>query len=159
MKKNIIIISSIILAAILIQILLSNSTVFENLELMSYDLRSKIYSDHFHHPNANKEIVIVAIDDYSKRKIMENPPEDLGPMPWHRDAWNSIVDFIEQGEPKAVLFDMVFENLNENTWHDRRFAQDLRKYDNIVLGTYLDEPKVKNDTFAKQINVSFSFGR
>lgn len=155
MKKNVITISIIIFIAVLIQIILSQFEMFENLELKLYDLRSqiagdtKIFGRNFY--PADKDIVIVAIDDYSKKKLTENPREDLGPWPWHRDAWNEIIDFIEEGEPTAIMFDMVFENLNENTWHDRRFAQKLREYNNIVLGTYLDNPKVSDTAFTKSI--------
>lgn len=157
MKKNIYIALGVIFVAVVVQIFLSNLAVFENLELTAYDLREKAS---FELPffkkyvrKADKDIVIVSIDDYSKKKLIENESEGLSQLPWHRDVWTDVVKFIEQGEPKAVLFDMVFENLNENTWNDRKFAQELRHYDNIVLGTYLDNPKIKADRFASQINI------
>ncbi len=157
MKKNILIILSIIILAVIFEKILSNAALFENLELMSYDLRSRLISDNSilgrRFNQADKDIVIVAIDNYSKKKLEENPRKDLGPWPWHRDVWSEVLDFIEKGKPKAVMFDMVFERLNENSWHDRRFAQTLRRYENIVLGTYLDNPKVSNDTFAKKIKI------
>lgn len=155
MKKNIIIVSIIIFLAVLVQIILSQFEMFENLELKLYDLRSQIAGDTrlFGHNfyQADKDIVIVAIDDYSKKKLMENPSEELGPWPWHRDVWNKVIDFIQDGQPTALMFDMVFENLSENTWHDRRFAQKLRQYNNIVLGTYLDNPKGNETTFTQSI--------
>lgn len=157
MKKNIYIALGVIFVAVLVQIFLSKLAVLENLELTAYDLREKAS---FELPflkkyvrKADKDIVIVAIDDYSKKKLMENASDGLSQLPWHRDVWTDVVRFIEQGEPKAVLFDMVFENLNENTWNDRKFAQELRHYNNIVLGTYLDNPKNKADRFTSQINI------
>lgn len=158
MKKNIYIISGIIILVIILGCILANLNEVKKLELLSYDMRTNLASDNsplnknFNH--ADKNIVIVALDDYSKKSLEENAGEDIGPWPWHRDVWSKIVDFIEQGKPKAVLFDMVFENLNENSWNDRRFAQKLRKYDNIVLGTYLGNPKIQNDTFAKNIYIN-----
>lgn len=157
MKKNILIISGIILLMVLVELVISKTFLFEHFELLTYDLRARLSTDaspfarNFN--KADRDIVIVAIDDYSKKELNENPRLDLGPWPWKRDVWTEVVDFIEQGEPKAVMFDMVFEGLNENSWNDRKFAQDLRKYDNIVLGTYLDSPKGRKDTFADAIEL------
>lgn len=158
MKKKVLIVLGIILLAVIVEKIFFNIAFIENLELLSYDLRSRLVADKGpfgrKYNDADKDIVIVAIDDYSKRKLAESDREDLGSLPWHRDVWCEVVDFIEQGEPKAVMFDMVFENLNENSWNDRRLAQELRKYDNIVLGTYLDNPKKHNDNFAKSIEIN-----
>lgn len=157
-KKNIYIISSIIILLIILGNILSKINFIKSFELRTYDFRSKFVADNaifgkqFNHSDPN--IVIVALDDYSKKELIKNSNENLKPWPWHRDIWNDVVNFIENGQPKAVMFDMVFENLNENSWNDRRFAQTLRKYDNIVLGTYLDNPKIKNDSFAKFIDIN-----
>lgn len=157
MKKNLYIILGIILFAVIVERLFANVAFFQNLELLSYDIRSQLISDSSllgkKFNDADKDIVIVAIDNYSKKKLMQTPREDLGPWPWKRDVWCEIVDFIEKGEPTAIMFDMVFEGLNENSWADRKFAQTLRNYDNIILGTYLDNPKVKENTFTKKIQI------
>lgn len=158
MKKNTYTILGIIIIVVLFGHILSNLSIVKKLELMSYDTRTNLASDNKpfgkNFNKADKNIVIVALDDASKKELMENSNEDIGPWPWPRDVWRKVVDFIEQGEPKAILFDMVFENLNENSWNDRRFAQELRRHDNIVLGTYLGNPKIKNDTFAKNIYIN-----
>lgn len=157
-KKNIFIISGIIILLVILGNLFSKITLVKNLELRFYDIRSRFVTDNaifgkkFNH--ADTKIVIVALDDYSKKELIKNASENLGPWPWHRDVWNDVVSFIEKGQPKAVMFDMVFENLNENSWNDRRFAQILRKYDNIILGTYLDNPKTKNNIFTNSIYIN-----
>jgi len=157
MKKNILIVLGIIIFVVAVQLLFSNLSVFESLELKLYDLRSAIAGDNgifggkFNH--ADKDIVIVAIDDYSKKQLLENPPEEFGSWPWHRDVWINVVDFIEQGKPTAVMFDMVFEGLSENSWDDRRLAKELNKYDNIVLGNYLDNPKMADTSFTQSIEI------
>ncbi len=157
MKKNILIIFSVIVFAVIVQKVLSNLAFFENLELMLYDFRSKLAAQKIISggkiPHADKDIVIIGLDDYSRKKLLETPRTDLGPWPWHRDVWNEVLDFIESGDPKVVMFDMVFENLNENSWYDRRFAQGLRRYNNIVLGTYLDNPKISDDSYANKIHI------
>lgn len=150
-SKNILIILGVILFAIVFERGLSLTSLWERLELKTYDIRSKLAIDHglfganFKH--ADKRIVIVAIDDYSKEKLIENPELEVDSYPWTRDVWSEVVKFIEKGDPKAVLFDIVFDNLNKNPWNDKIFAQTLRKYDNIVLATNLSFPKSK---FRKQ---------
>ncbi len=153
MKNKFLLILGIILFVVVVELIFSSTSVFERLELMTYDLRAKLavdggpFSSHFKH--ADKKIVIVAIDDYSRKEMSKNPDINLGSWPWPRDVWSGIVDFIEKGEPKAILFDVVFANLNENSWNDRRFAQTLRKYDNIVLATALNDPKYLVDNLGK----------
>lgn len=159
MKKKVLIVFALIFFAVALQWVLSHVSFFEHLELMSYDIRSKFATDNGIFGNKNKvnhsdkDIVILAIDDYSRQELRKHPRLDLGPWPWKRDSWNEVLDFVEQGKPKAVLFDMVFDGLDANEWNDRRFAQDLKRYDNTVLGTYLDNPKVGDDRFADQIDI------
>lgn len=136
------------------------TSLFQHLELLTYDLRAKLSTDwgpfnkRFKH--ADKNIVIVSLDDYSRREIAKNPQLDLGSFPWRRDVWAGVVDFIEKGEPKAILFDLIFTELNENSWNDRKFAQTLRKYDNVVLATSLNDPKYLVDRLPKGSGVENS---
>lgn len=144
-NKNILIIFGLIIFAIVFERILSLTSLWERLELKTYDIRSKVSIDHgifgknFKH--ADKRIVIVSYDNYSKKKIAQNPELGIDSYPWTRDTWSEIVHFIEKGEPKAVLFDMVFENTDSNPWNDKILAQRLRKYDNIILATNLSHPK------------------
>ena len=153
MKNKILLIFGIIVFMVIVELIFSSTSVFERLELMTYDLRAKLavdsgpFSSRFKH--ADKRIVLVAIDDYSRKEMSKNPEINLGSWPWPRDVWSGIVDFIEKGEPKAILFDVVFANLNENSWNDRRFAQTLRQYDNVVLATALNDPKYLVDRLGK----------
>ena len=153
MKNKILLILGLIAFVVIVEFIFSYTSVFGRLELMTYDLRAKLavdggpFSRRF--KPADKKIVIVAIDDYSRKEMSKNPDINLGSWPWPRDVWSGIVDFIEKGEPKAILFDVVFANLNENSWNDRRFAQTLRKYDNIVLATALNDPKYLVDRLGK----------
>lgn len=152
MKKHWLILG-IILLVVVFERLISFSSLFEKLELITYDIRARIATDYgpfnksFKH--ADKNIVVVTIDDYSRKEIAKNPQLGLGSFPWKRDVWAGIIDFIEQGKPKAILFDLIFTELNENTWNDRRFAQSLRQYGNVVLATSLNDPKYLVDRLPK----------
>lgn len=160
MKKNTLLILGLVLIVVFIERLLALTTIWDRLELLTYDIRAKIATDfgpfnsHFKH--ADKKIVIVAIDDYSRKEISKNPQLDLGSFPWRRNVWAGVVDFIEKGEPKAVLFDLIFNDLNENTWNDRTFAQSLRQYDNVVLATSLNDPKYLVDKLPQGTEVENS---
>lgn len=152
MKKSSLIFLIIILAFIFERIV-SATSLFQKLELITYDFRAKIATDHgpfnkrFKH--ADKKIVIVAIDDYSRKEISKNPQLLLGSFPWTRDVWVGTLKFIERGKPKAVLFDLIFNDLNANPGNDRSFAQTLREYDNVVLATSLNDPKYLVDRLPK----------
>lgn len=129
------------------------TSLFQHLELLTYDLRAKFSTDrgpfNKSFKPADKNIVIVSLDDYSRREIAKNPQLNLGSFPWRRDVWAGVVDFVEKGEPKAILFDLIFTELNENSWNDRKFAQTLHKYDNVVLATSLNDPKYLVDRLPK----------
>src|SRR5574344_1197008 len=145
MMKKIFAIIGIVLFVVVVQKTIAFSGVFDKLELITYDIRAKIATDigpfnsKFKH--ADKKIVLVSIDDYSRKELAKSPNSDLGSFPWDRDVWAGVLKFIEQGEPKAVLFDLVFNGLNDNSANDRKFAYELRKHDNVVLATSLNDPK------------------
>lgn len=140
-KKKILWILGIILIVFVFERIISSTVFAQKLELGTYDFRTKIatslglYNKEL--PASKKKIVIVAIDDYSSQELLKNQNIDLGMWPWPRDTWSSVVNYIEKGEPKAILFDLVFDKMDSNHWNDRRLAQALGRYNNIVLGTYL----------------------
>lgn len=157
MKKNIITILSIIFLVAIIGHFLSNTYFFKHLELISYDLRSKFNTDNSlagkNLKHADKDIVIVAIDNYSQKKLLE-AKEEKSEKSWEIGVWKNLVNFIEKGEPKVVMFDMVFEKTQDEPWYNRTFASTLSRYDNIVMGTYLDNPLSKDNNFTKKIDIA-----
>lgn len=157
MKKNVLIVFSVVIFAVIGQLILSNVEVFENLELLSYDIRSRLATDNGLFGNklehADKDIVIVAIDNYSMKKLNKSSFKESGHQEWEFGVWKNIVNFIEQGHPKVLMFDMVFEKLSDEPWYNRTFADSLIPYDNIILGTYLDSLIAKDNNFTKKIEV------
>lgn len=143
--KKILAITGIILFVVLFQLILSATDIFNQLELMTYDIRAKIavddgpFSANF--KPADKNIVIVAIDDYSRKELAKSPATDLGSFPWPRGIWGNIIDYIEAGKPKAILFDLIFNDLNANPQNDIFFSNELKKYKNVVLATSLNDPQ------------------
>ncbi len=144
MKKTWLIIG-VIIFVVLFERILSSTSLLNRLELFTYDMRSKLALDNgpfnskFSH--ADQNIVIVLFDDYSRKEIAKNPQLGLGAWPWKRGVWGDVVDFIEQGKPKMILFDLIFNELNDNPLNDKKFASTLKKYDNVVLATSLNDPE------------------
>lgn len=152
MKKNIFIIFSIIIFTVIFGHILSNSYFFKHLELLSYDLRSKFNTDSSflgkNLKHADKDIVIVAIDNESLKELTDNPKS------WEKDVWKHTVDFIEKGHPKALMFNMVFEKLEDPPFYNKSFAQTIKPYPSVILGTYLDNPLGKDNNFTKKIELN-----
>lgn len=151
-KKKTLWIFGIILVVFIFERILSSSVFAEKLELKAYDFMEKIAQiSTFNKMPADKKIVIVAVDDASEKILKNNP--DLGLWPWPKDAWSNIINIIEGGHPKAILFNLVFDRMDNNHWNDLRLAQVLRRYDNIVLGTYLyDKPLFEPETESIKTN-------
>lgn len=151
MKKNIFLILCIIVFFGLCGHFLSNSYLFKHLELLSYDLRSQLNTDNSflgrRLKQADKNIVIVAIDNASEKELLKHP------QIWEKNVWKQTVDFIEKGKPKAIMFNMVFEKLEDKPWYDETFAQTLNSYNNTILGTYLDNPLLKENNFSNKIQI------
>lgn len=143
--KKIILVLGIFVFAFLLERIFLSAFLFEKLELMTYDLRARLSTDKgpfkgsFRH--ADKNIMLVSIDDYSRKEITINPQLNLGSWPWRRDVWSGVIDFIEKGKPKAILVDVAFNNFNDNRQNDIKFSNTLKKYDNVVLATYLNDSK------------------
>lgn len=162
MKKKVLTIFCVILFVFLVEQIFSNTifsptSMFEKLELITYDFRAKLSTDdgpfHNQFAPANKNIMLVSIDDYSKKEIAKNPQLDIGAWPWRRDVWSDAVDYIEQGKPKAILFDLLFDNIQKP---DYKFANTLKKYNNVVLATSLNDAKALTEDPSKVINSDYS---
>lgn len=157
MKKNILIVLGIIIFTIIVGNILSNSFFFKHLELLSYDLRSKFNTDNSllgkNLKHADKDIVIVAIDNYSKQQLA-NSPADMQSEEWEENVWRKVVNFIQKGHPKVIMFDMVIEKLEDKPFYDRTFAESLIPYDSVILGTYLGAPLVNDNNFTQKVQLS-----
>lgn len=143
-KKVLLVLGLFLIAAIIERFLLGGD-LFNQAELFTYDLRASLATDkgpfsHKFKPH-DKNIVLVAVDDYSSKVISNSPQLNLGAWPWPRDAWTGVADFIEKGNPKALLFDLTFINYSNTPQADIKLANSLNKYKNIVLATGLNDSR------------------
>lgn len=159
--KKILLILGIVTAVVAVQFLLTYIFDLEQLELVTYDLRAKyaidsgLFKSKFKHVDPN--IVIVTVDDYSKNEIANHPELNLGSWPWRRDVWAEVVNFIEKGKPKAILFDLIFNGFNSSYSYDSKLADTFRKYNNIVIATSLNDPKNRVDKYGNKEVISNYF--
>ncbi|MBI3773469.1 MAG: adenylate/guanylate cyclase domain-containing protein [Gammaproteobacteria bacterium] len=93
--------SLIMVAAGLLLTALHLGGALQRLEWLSYDLRMHATRDAMAKPT---EVAVILIDEASL-KAMEPV---VGRWPWPRSVHADILDFINSGQPRAVLFDILF---------------------------------------------------
>src|SRR5262249_44106000 len=78
---------------------------------------------------ADTDIVIIDIDNTSFRLLTT----ELGRWPWTRQVWTGLVRYLMPGEPRLILFDILFSGSESNAEVDSRFAAALQAAGNVVL--------------------------
>ena len=85
-----------------------------------YDQRQRVFRADLPAPT---DIVIIMLDEHSLAALKS----DLGRFPWPRHIYADVLDFIALGEPRAVVFDILFtepESLfNQVSDNDRRLTE------------------------------------
>ena len=96
------------------------------LELKAYDSFTRL-SKNLKSPSSHlNEIVIVALDDFSFKKMQKK-------WPFSRSIYAELLNKIDQGYPRLVIFDVVFSGEGKDKEGDNLFAQTLRNKNNILL--------------------------
>ncbi len=101
-------------------------------EWKSLDYR---FRQHANKAKAGQDLVLVAIDEASL--------ETFGRWPWPRDRHGYAVRYLKEAGAKAIVFDVLFLEPDENAEEfDQSFADDIRKAGNVVLPMiFQDEPQ------------------
>ena len=98
----------------------------EGFEARTYDLRFKSLRGPI---PASSDIAIIAIDE---RSIAA-----LGRFPWSRQAYVRLLDKLQAVQPRGVLFDAFFPEV-ESAAADQALADAIRRAGNVVLATSYD---------------------
>ena len=88
----------------------------EKLEILSLDFRQTHFNNKL---DFNEQVVFIDIDERSL-KFLE---PDLGRWPWPRSAYKELIEFIMMGEPKSILFDILFTEGQLENRHDEYLAE------------------------------------
>lgn len=134
---------------------------FEIIENKFIDLRCSLstdtglYSTRF--KPADKNIVIISINDLTRQEAARSPELGLTHWPWSRVVWARLINFLEKEQPKAVIVDLNFSNY-ENlastySYPDMHLADVLGYYDNTILATALRLPHNKFKTSLNSKNI------
>lgn len=116
-------------AVALVVCLLFVTGILTRLEWISFDQRSKVFRSAAAAPD---DIVVVMIDESSLNLMNDS----LGRFPWPRGVYGDLVDFLALGNPRAIIFDILFvENQKEAGIgkgrlgpNDRRLVSATKKY-------------------------------
>jgi len=118
------------------------------IESSSFDLRQTLVSDY---KSANRDIAIIAVDDATYEYIMDK----YGSWPISRKIWSDVVEFVELGKPKNIIFDLLFLKPNLNDIKaDKAFIDTVKKHDNIYLSMNFDN---YSDKIRKSPNLDEKF--
>jgi adenylate cyclase len=116
---------------------LTNLEAFRTVELKTYDWRLSHTADP---ATARKDIALVEIDEYSLRNLQPN----VGRWPWPRIVHGTLIDYLRQGKPALIVYDVNFAEPDKNTFQiageamsgvdsDKAFAESIRSSGNVIL--------------------------
>ena len=119
--------------------------LFNNLENKLIDARSYLSTDkglfsaRFKH--ADKNIVILSINDLTLYEAANSNELNLTNWPWSRAIWAKVINFLERQKPKAIIIDLNFSNYEDlaqiYSSADMQLADALGYYNNTILSTAL----------------------
>jgi len=126
----------ITLAVAIVVNLLFVSGILNRLEWISFDQRAKIFRSD---KSAPDDIAIVMIDQSSLNLMNDR----LGRFPWPRAIYGDLLDFLALGEPRAVIFDILFvENQRETALNKGRRQARLNPNDQRLVNASKKYPFV-----------------
>ena len=135
-KANILISLAIIVSVVLLSLIFSRMKTALDLEndLLDYRFTVRGPLDISESP-----IVILAIDDQSD----ESTPHR---WPWPREYFAHVIENLNEAGVKAIAIDVIFQQADVNgPESDDRFAEVLRKYDNVVISGKIEAPRGRID--------------
>ena len=114
--KKYIYLSSVFLLLIIIKFI--NPPIIQKISFINYDFYQKVFNR-----GEVKDVTIVDIDEKSIAKV--------GQFPWRRDAYSKILKNLNQHNPKAIAFDIVFSE--EDKQNPKDLLLQLQKESNQLI--------------------------
>lgn len=124
--------------AALVALALGLTTFVQTLELKLYDQRLAVTADG---TAARRDLVLVAIDEYSVRQM----EPFVGRWPWPRFVHGQVIDLLREAGAKVIVYDVLFTErdrrtgflVGDETWtgeeSDKAFADAVRQAGNVVF--------------------------
>mgnify|MGYP005633983101 FL=1 len=114
--KKYIYLGSVFLLLIIIKFI--NPSIIQKISFINYDFYQKVFNR-----GQVKDVTIVDIDEKSIAKV--------GQFPWRRDAYSKILKNLNQHNPKAIAFDIVFSE--EDKQNPKDLLLQLQKESNQLI--------------------------
>ncbi len=129
----------IVFTAVIVFWLLAKNNLFtdfiKDAENKSFDYRQKVLAGRKNHFLARNSISVVTIDDVSFEYLWDK----YGEWPIPRNVYAELIDYIEQSNPKAIVFDLLFiKSLRSSADADNKLVDTVNKYDNIYMAMNFD---------------------
>ena len=128
--------------SLLISMCLDLTGSLARVEHIGYDWRMKYWRGDLSAPD---DVAVILIDDASL--AMMNPI--VGRWPWPRSVYGDLVDFLSLGNPRAIVFDLLF---SESDFHsgergggDIRLAQASSDAGNVVFAMQLQQDEAEGE--------------
>lgn len=127
----------LIFFAVFVFLILKNANLnsfVNSIENRTFDLRQSIMINE-NAKKANKDIVIVAIDDATYEYILDN----YGEWPLPRDVYAKVINYLEHQNPRIIAFDLMFvKSLKSKNEADKALIDAFEKYDNVFTSMNFD---------------------
>ena len=103
-----------------------------SVENKTFDVRQKFLAQY---KQANKDIVILTIDDASYEYLSEK----YGEWPIPRDFYADLITYLQRQNPAAVAFDLLFiKSYKSKNDADNKLAKNIAAYDNVFTAINFD---------------------
>ena len=127
----------LIIFGIFIFLIVKNANLnsfIDSVENRTFDLRQSIIINEGG-KKANEDIVIIAVDDATYEYILAN----YGEWPLPRDVYANMINYLEQFNPTAIAFDMMFvKSLKSKNNADQALINSFKKYKNVYTSMNFD---------------------
>lgn len=119
---------------VIVFILLAYTTnIFDSIESKVLDFRFRYLNQHL---PASQEIVFVDVDEYSLNALSPY----FGGWPWPRNsAFGEMLHYMMEGEPAAVIFDILFTELSS-----KKVEEDISEEDSNLAAASLIYPNLSH---------------
>lgn len=119
------------IVTIIIGILYSYSTFLSSIDLIGRDSFFRIRHSIEKVPSETQEIVLIAIDDLSTKKVKQK-------WPFPRAVFGEAIRRINEFKPKVIGFDFVFQGQDQLPESDENLRQAMLGAGNVVIASYMD---------------------
>ena len=152
MIKKIIISLLLALSIVVITLSLYLLGYLEKPEFIMYDIQAKLLRSD---KASDSSIKVILVDEAALKSVADI----AGRWPWPRAIWSDLIDFLEKGGARAVLFDILFlerqDEVNDQALLDATASSQNVYHSMMVLREEPDEETEKNTSLNRTMPVDF----